>query len=414
MPVYEYKGLTADGKNVSGIVDADTPKVARSKLRKEGVFPTDISQQGETSKSSGEGSSLLSKEVDFAKYFERVTLQDVAVMSRQLATLVGANIPIDQSLQVLSEQVENEKLQVMLSQLREKVNEGSNLADAMGLYPKIFTDLYVNMVRAGEASGSLDLVLDRLADYTEGQLKLKNKVVGALTYPALMFSVSMLLVIFLFVAVIPKIGKLFDDMGATLPFVTRVLIGTSNFIVSYWWLMVLVIGGVIYGVRRYINTEKGRRKFHTIQLKIPVLGKLIRMVSIARFASTLSALLRSGVPLLVSMNIVSRVVNNVVLSDVLESARENISEGQSIADPLRRSGEFPPMVTHMIAIGEKTGELEGMLNKVSESYEGQVDASVTALTSLLEPLMIMFMGGMVGFIALSIIKPMLELNKAIG
>ena len=416
MPVFEYKGLTADGRAVSGIVDADTPKVARSKLRKQGVFPTDMVAQGKEAakKAGGGGASLLSKDVDFKKYLQRVTLQDVAVMSRQLSTLVGSGVPIDQSLQVLSQQIENEKLQVVISQLREKVNEGSSLANAMRGHKDIFTELYINMIAAGEASGSLDLVLERLADYTEAQLALKNKVVGALTYPALMFAVSLLLVVFLFIAVIPKIGKLFTDMGATLPLVTRILIGFSNFLVSYWWLMILVVGLAVYLFRRWQRTEDGRRKWDTFMLKVPILGKLIRMVSISRFASTLGALLRSGVPLLSAMHIVSKVVDNVVISSVLSDARENISEGASIAEPLRRSGEFPPMVTHMIAIGEKTGELEKMLGKVSESYENQVDGMVTAMTSLLEPLMIMFMGGMVGFIALSIIKPMLELNSAIG
>lgn len=413
MPVYEYKGLTGDGRSVNGIVDADTPKVARSKLRKEGIFPTDIEEQGKGRQGTGAGSSVLSRDVDVKKYFQRVSLQDVAVMSRQLATLVGAGIPIDQSLMVLSQQVENEKLKVILSQLREKVNEGSGLANAMRAHPKIFSELYINMVAAGEASGALDLVLNRLADYTEDQLKLKNKVVGALTYPALMFCVSLALVIFLFTSVIPKIGRLFQNMGATLPLVTRILIGVSNFMVSYWWLIILIIGGTVWGVRRYISTEKGKENFHRLQLKLPLVGRLVRMVSIARFASTLSALLKSGVPLLISMRIVSNVVDNVVLAKVLADARDNISEGQSIAEPLRRSGEFPPLVTHMIAIGEKTGELENMLLKVSDSYESQVEAMVTAMTSLLEPLMIMFMGGMVGFIALSIIKPMLALNSAI-
>lgn len=417
MPVFEYKALTADGKTVNGIVDAESPKLARSKLRKQGIFPTDVEEQGERRKVAGgavvAGPSLLSRDVDLKKYFERVTLQDVAVMSRQMATLVGAGIPIDQSLTVLSQQVENEKLKVIMSQIREKVNEGTSLADAMRQHPKVFNELYVNMVSAGEASGALDLVLNRLADYTESQLALKNKVVGALTYPALMLVVSFALVTFLFVAVIPKIGKLFEDMNATLPLITRILIGASNFVVSFWWLMILAVAGVIYGFRRWSTSEEGKRSYHRIMLKLPIFGRLVRMISISRFASTLSALLKSGVPLLVSMRIVANVVDNVILAQVLADARDNISEGQSIAEPLRRSGEFPPLVTHMIAIGEKTGELESMLQKVADAYENQIQAMVTALTSLLEPLMIMFMGGMVGFIALSIIKPMLELNSAI-
>lgn len=413
MAVFEYKGVTADGKSVSGIVDAETFKLARAKLKKQGVFPTDLSEEGGKRKPGGAGTSALSRDVDIRKRFSRVTIEDVAVMSRQLATLVGAGIPIDQSLAALSEQVENERLKVILSQIREKVNQGISLAEAMRAHPGAFSELYINMVSAGEASGALDLVLSRLADYTESQQRLRNKLIGTLTYPVIMMMVSMGLVGFLFIKVIPKIAKLFDQMKASLPLPTRVLIASSRFTADYWWLLLIVFGGLAYVGYRWIQTQAGRRKFDGFLLRMPIFGRLFRMVAIARFASTLSALLKSGVPLLVAMKIVSKVVDNVVISEILDSARSNISEGQSVAEPLRRSGEFPPLVTHMIAIGERTGELEAMLGKVSDSYENQVDAAITALTSLLEPVMILMMGGIVAFIAVSILLPMLQLNSFI-
>ena len=434
MPVFEYKGLTSGGKNVSGFVDAESARSARSKLRRDGVFPTDLKEQRtgklqspengkakkkkkkveEAEESEAPKKVSLSMEVDFSRYLQRIKVTDVAIVTRQLATLLGAGIPIVESLNAVADQTENDKFRVVLTEIKEKVNEGSSLASALDGYPKIFGDLFRNMVAAGEQSGTLEVVLVKLADYTEGQVTLRSKIVGALVYPLIMALVATGLVAFLMIGVVPKIAKIFEDMDATLPLITRVLIGISSFTASYWYLVILAGVGLFFAGRWWVRTPKGRATVDRYSLKVPIFGKLLLLVAISRFASTLSTLLSSGVPILSAMNIVRAVVDNVVLQDVLESVRESVSEGQSIAIPLRKSGQFPPLVTHMIAIGERSGELEMMLQKVAESYESQVDRTVGVLTTLLEPIMILLMGGGVGFIALSVLLPMLRINQVVG
>ena len=436
MPVFEYKGLTSAGKNVGGVIDADSARSARAKLRRDGIFPTDLSEQSareggggngkagksrvkSKSKASEDGTGKdkkvsLNMEVDFGRYFQRVKVADVAIVTRQLATLIGAGIPIVESLAAVADQTDNDKFRVVLAEIREKVNEGSSMADAMAGYPKIFNELYRNMVGAGEQSGTLEVVLVKLADYTEGQVELRSKVAGALIYPLIMACVAGTLVTFLMVGVVPKIAKIFEDMNATLPLLTRILIGMSSFITNYWYLVILMGTGAFFVGRWWVRTEAGRLIVDTYSLKVPVLGRLLLLVAVARFASTLSTLLSSGVPILTAMNIVRSVVDNVVIKEVLENVRESVAEGQSIATPLKRSEQFPPLVTHMVAIGERTGELEMMLSKVAESYEQQVDRTVGTLTTMLEPIMILIMGGGVGFIALSVMLPMLKLNQVVG
>jgi len=431
MPVFEYKGLTRGGKNVTGFVDAESARSARSKLRRDGVFPTDLKEQrarktadnGKAGKKKKKAEEVedaapkkvsLSMEVDFGRYFERIKVGDVAIVTRQLATLLGAGIPIVESLNAVADQTENDKFRVVLTEIKEKVNEGSSLAAALDGYPKIFGDLYRNMVAAGEQSGTLEVVLVKLADYTEGQVALRSKIVGALVYPLIMALVATGLVAFLMIGVVPKIAKIFEDMDATLPLITRVLIGISGFVASYWYVVILAGVGLFFAARWWVRTDNGREIVDRYSLKIPIFGKLLLLVAVSRFASTLSTLLSSGVPILSAMNIVRSVVDNVVLQDVLESVRESVSEGQSIAIPLRKSEQFPPLVTHMIAIGERSGELEMMLQKVAESYEAQVDRTVGILTTLLEPIMILLMGGGVGFIALSVLLPMLRINQVVG
>jgi len=415
MAVYEYKALSADGRTVSGIIDADNPKTARSKLRKQGMFPTDVFEgKGQVgAKRSSSRVANLSREIDFKKYFSRISHKDVAMMTRQLATLVGAGVTLIESLTALTQQVESEKLKLVLTQVRERVNQGSSLAEAMRGHPTVFSDLFVNMVGAGEQSGALDSVLVRLADYSEGQVKLRSKVLGALTYPIIMIFVSSLVLGVLFIVVIPKITKIFKDMKVALPLVTRVLIGLSQFVVSYWWVVLLMIAVTVIGFQRWVRTEKGRAIYDRYALRLPVFGRLFRLVALSRFASTLATLLRSGVPLLNALKICRNIVNNTVIAAAIDQARESISEGHSISEPLRRSGEFPPLATHMIAVGERSGQLEPMLIKVSEAYETEVDNMVGTMTTLLEPFMILMMGGMVMFIALSILMPMLQITQSI-
>jgi general secretion pathway protein F len=406
MPVFEYKALDARGKPVSGMLDAADPKALRGMLRKDGIFLTEIVVESKVK-------SLASREVKLGR--GRIKALDISVMTRQLATLIGAGIPLVESLTALVDQVEKERLKKVLSQIRERVNEGSSLADAMGDHPKVFVALYVNMIRAGESSGTLDVVLNRLAEFTDYQVRLRSKVMGAMMYPIIMVIVAIIIVAVLFVVVVPKITKIFERLKEGLPLPTEILIAVSSFVKNWWWAILLVGFGTIFLLVRYFRyTEAGREKWDRFALKVPIFGSLTRMIAIARFTKTLSTLLASGVPLLTALNIVKNVLNNKILEKVVEEARVSIQEGESIAAPLKRSKEFPPIVTHMIAIGEKSGELESMLSNVAAAYEQQVDNKINTLTSLLEPIMIVSMGGVVGFIVFSILLPILKMNQALG
>lgn len=413
MPVFEYSGLTEAGKNVRGLKDAESAKALRTLLRKDGIFVTESRAADAAAAAGGKvgAGTGLQREVDLADFFGGgISTQDLAVATRQLSTLIGAGIPLAEALIALTEQVEHPRLKRILGTVKQKVNEGSSLADALAEHPKAFSTLYINMIRAGESSGALDVVLTRLADFTESSAQLRNKLVGAMIYPAIMICVGVAIIGILFVVVIPKVTKIFDDMGVTLPWTTRTLIALSVFFRDYWYVVLIGVPTLIWAFKRYIGTPKGRNWFDRSQLKVPVVGDLVRMLAISRFSKTLSTLLSSGVPLLTSLDIVRNIVENTVLSKVIENARDAIREGESIAAPLKRSGEFPPLVFHMIAIGEKSGQLEQMLGNVAKSYDSQVDMRVAALTSLLEPVMILFMGVVVAFIVFSILVPIMQLN----
>ena len=412
MPVFEYSGLTTAGKNVRGLKDAESAKALRALLRKDGVFITESRAADPLVAASGKASGKgMAREVDLGAFFgSGVGTQDIAVATRQLATLINAGIPLVESLTALSEQVDHPRLKRILGVVKQKVNEGASLADALAEHPKVFTNLYINMIRAGETSGALDVVLVRLADFTEAQAQLKNKLLGAMLYPMIMVLVGIAIVGILFVVVIPKVTTIFNDMQVSLPWTTQILITTSTFARDYWYLILIGVPTAIYAVRRWIATPKGKAWWDRTQLKLPIVGQLIRMLAIARFARTLGTLLKSGVPLLTSMDIVRNIVHNSVLSKVIEDARDAIREGESIAAPLKRSGEFPPLVHHMVAVGERTGQLEEMLGNVAKSYDSQVEMRITALTSLLEPVMIVVMGVGVAFIVFSILMPIMQLN----
>lgn len=411
MPVFEYSGLTEAGKPVRGLRDAESSKVLRSVLRKDGVFLTEA-RAAEAGAQAGEQKTGLGREVDVAAMlgFGGVSSQDLAIATRQLATLISAGIPLVEALSALVDQIEQPRLKRIMGVVKQKVNEGSSLADALAEHAKVFTPLYVNMIRAGETSGALDVVLVRLADFTEGQAQLRNKIIGAMLYPAIMVFVGVAIVGILFVVVIPKVTKIFDDMNVTLPWTTRSLIAMSTFARDDWYVILIAVPALAYGTRRWLRTARGRAFWDRTQLRLPVFGELVRMLAISRFAKTLSTLLASGVPLLVAMDIVRNIVTNTLLSQVIETARDAIREGESIAAPLKRSGQFPPLVYHMIAIGERSGQLEEMLQNVARSYESQVEMRITALTSLLEPVMIVLMGGGVAFIVFSILMPIMQLN----
>ena len=409
--MFEYTGLTEAGKNVRGIRDAESSKVLRQILRKDGVYLTDA-RAAEAGAVVGEQKTGLSREIDVPAMlgFAGVSSQDLAIATRQLATLISAGIPLVDALTALVDQIEQPRLKRIMGVVKQKVNEGASLADALREHPKVFSELYVNMIRAGESSGALDVVLVRLADFTESQAQLRNKIIGAMLYPAIMVVVGIAIVSILFVVVIPKVTKIFDDMNVTLPWTTRILIGVSTFARDYWYVVLVAVPVLVLGLRRFVRTPRGRAWWDRTKLSAPIFGELIRMLSLSRFAKTLATLLASGVPLLTAMDIVRNIVSNTLLADVIDKARDAIREGESIAAPLRRSGQFPPLVYHMIAIGERSGQLEEMLQNVARSYEAQVEMRVGALTSLLEPVMIVAMGGGVAFIVFSILMPIMQLN----
>ncbi len=403
MPVFEFKGFNEAGKAVDGIREADSPKGLRVVLRKEGVFLSEIKVEAEKRSVAGE--------VDVKRLFVgRIKTDDIAVMTRQLATLVGAGIPLVEALSALIDQVDQERLKRIVSQVKQRVNEGATLADALGQHQKVFSALYINMIRAGEHSGALHVVLIRLADFTEAQARLRSKVIGTMAYPIIMVVISIGILGILMTVVVPKVAHIFDDMKMALPLPTRILIFTSDTLQHYWYVFLILIFGGSFGFYRYIHSPGGRAWWDRRVLKAPIMGKIVRMLAIARFSRTLSTLLKSGVPLLTAMDIVKAIITNTVLAGVIEQSRDAIKEGESIAAPLKRSGEFPPMVYHMVAIGERSGQLEEMLLNVANAYDAQVETRMTALTSLLEPLMIVVLGGVVAFVVMSILLPILQMN----
>ncbi len=408
MPVFEYKALTASGKAVQGLKEAESPKALRLVLKRDGVFLTEV--LGEQQQQA-----QARRDVNVRRWVEgRVSAEDLAVMTRQLAVLIHAGIPLVESLAALVEQVEHERLKRVVSDVRQRVNEGSSLADALAAHPGVFTGLFNNMIRAGESSGALDVVLVRLADFTEAQARLRSKIIGTMIYPAAMLVIGTLVLAALFTVVIPKITKIFEDTQVTLPWTTRALIGFSSFVSRFWWVLFLLVAAGIWGLLRWRRTPAGLAAWDRRLLTVPIFGRLVRTIAIGRFARTLSTLLKSGVPLLVAMDIVKNIVGNVRLAEVIEQARQAIQEGESIAAPLKRSGEFPPLVHHMVAVGERSGSLEEMLGNVAGAYEDQVETTVAALTSLLEPLMIVVMGVVVAFIVFSVLMPILQINTLAG
>jgi general secretion pathway protein F len=406
LPIFEYRGIDTAGKDVRGIIDADSARLARTKLKKSGVFPTEVH---ETIAERRGGKPDLS----LAHLTKRVRIQDVAVMTRQLATLIGAGLPMVPALTSLSNQIENPNLKKIVGQIRERVKEGSSLSDALRDFPRVFSALYANMVTAGESSGALDIVLLRLADFTENQVKLRNRVMAALIYPILMVVLASAAVVFLMVRVVPKILELFQDWGRALPLPTVILLDITNFLKIYGWVVLIVLVGAFLVSLFYFKSERGRLLFDRLILRVPIFGRLSRIIATTRFSRTLGTLLASGIPLLRAMNIVKNIVNNRVIADAIEDSQESIVEGQSIAAPLARSGVFPPMVTDMIAVGENSGQLEHMLLKVSDAYDNQIETTVSGLTSILEPLLIVIMGGIVLFIVLAVLLPIFEMNQMV-
>ena len=402
-PIFEYKALSPDGKSQRGLVEAENAKAARAKLKKQSLMVTEINEKTVASQAA------KSAKIPFVG--GRVSVRDLSLMTRQLASLIKAKIPLVEALTALVDQTENERLKVVVAQVRQDVNEGSSLAKACGAHPKIFDNIYVNMIEAGESSGTLGLVLLRLADLKEAQLRLRSKVTAAMMYPALMMGVAGFLMIAIFAFVMPKLAKLFESMNKPMPPTAKFLIVVSDILLTYWPILLVALFGSVMSFRQYIRTSGGKAKWDAFKLRVPVLGPLVRMIAVTRFSSTMATLMASGVPILICMRIAKNLVGSAPIEAAVGAAQENITEGQTIADPLRKSGEFPPMMIHMIAIGEKTGDLPSMLKNVADTYEEQINARIDGLTGLLEPAMIIGMGGAVGFIVVSVMMPLMDITN---
>ena len=423
MPIFEYKALTSSGKTKKGIVDADTARDARSKLRNDHMHVTEMwevaDKKSRKDKSvskktrsltakKGKPGGLLSREIEL--FQPKISTRDLATFTRQFSTLLRSGIQLADALNALVEQCVDPGLERVLRNVKEEITSGNNLAEAMAKHPRFFSDLYVNMVRAGEASGHLDVVLTRIADYLQKQASLKGKVLAAITYPAIMVIVGLAVVIFLMSYVVPRITQILKDRGQPLPFITELLMTASDFTKAYWIyvLLAMVIGG--FFLKSLIGTDAGRLKFDSLLLRLPIFGTLFSKQAISRFALTFSTLLKSGLPALDSLKIVALVVNNAKLTQVINNIHARIIEGADIATPIRKSKVFPPMVGYMVAVGEQSGQLEEILDRIAESYEEELDLTIQRLTSMIEPIIIILLAVVVGFIIAAVLLPLLDFS----
>jgi len=403
MPSFAYQAKDSTGRSVNGIIEAENERVLRAKLREMNYFVTGISE-----KSTG----VLT--TDLGAVFSRirgVNEQALVVFSRQFATMINAGLAMVRCLDVLSVQTEDKMLRDVIIAVRRDVEGGSTLANALGKFPKVFTALFVNMVRAGELGGILDEVLNRLATFLEKDYNLKKKVKAAMTYPLVILVMAVLIVFFLVTFIMPTFVELFVGMNMKLPWPTKILIGVTNGL-GHWQIDLAILAVFIVALilfRRYVSTPAGRLQYDKFKLKLPVFGMLIRKVAISRFCRTLGALLQSGVPIMQALEIVGKASGNEVVAQTVLRVRESVREGESIALPLQLSGLFPPLVTQMVAVGEETGNLDGMLTKIADFYDTEVEYMLASLTSLLEPLMILIMGFIVGFIVISVFLPLYQI-----
>jgi general secretion pathway protein F len=412
VPVYAYKGVTAAGRATRGHLDAESSRSARAKLRRDGIFLTDFQETSAEALTRSATGPRFNLQVSLPS-LQRISGMDLAMMTRQAATLIGAGIPLVDGLRALTEQTEHPRLKSVLGQVRDRVNEGASFADALA-QTDTFPNLYVSMVRAGEAGGALETVLERLADYLESQVRLRNKVSSILIYPCVMLGFATFVVGVLVTVVLPQITELLQTLDQPLPFYTRWIINVSTFVREAWWALLLAFAGGLLALRAVLRTAPGRASWDRLKLRLPVIGRAVRLIAISRFTRTLSTLLSGGLPIVRALGTAKDVANNIVLGQAIDAAQESITEGASIAQPLRASGEFPPLVTHMIEVGERSGELEAMLAKVADTYDEQVETMVTRLTALLEPLLILIMVGIVVVIILATLVPLLNITTSLG
>ncbi|RMG44296.1 MAG: type II secretion system F family protein [Acidobacteria bacterium] len=400
MATFAYKGRSRTGETREGTLEAANRDEAVAQLRRQGIVVSSVTEKG--------------KEFALPRLRGGVKQKDVAIFTRQFSVMIDAGLPLVQCLEILADQQTNRTFQQVLSEVRQDVESGSTLADALRKHPKVFDDLYCNMVAAGEAGGILDTILQRLSAYIEKIVKLKSAVRGAMIYPVAVICIAAVVVWVILTFVIPVFADLFTGLGASLPLPTRMTIALSNFLRAWWWLVVAVIGSGLFGLRQYYHTESGRRAIDGFMLKIPVIGGLLRKIAVARFCRTLATLTSSGVPILDGLDITARTAGNAIIEDAIQKVRSAVEEGRTIADPLRETGVFPDMVVQMVGVGEQTGALDAMLSKIADFFEDEVDEATQNLLSLLEPVMIVILGTVIGGIVVSMYLPIFSLVSKIG
>ncbi len=406
MPVFAYRGLDAGGRSVKGVVDADSARTARAKLRATGTYPTELNEE-----STAAEREVARKEWLPSLWRRKMPASDLALLTRQLSALLGAGVQLVEALGALSEQSARAATKRMLSQVRERVREGSSLADALTAHRDVFSDLYIGMVRAGEQAAALEAVLDRLAEYSERQSDFVTKVRSALTYPIIMMCVGTAIMAFLVAYVVPQVATIFEQQHAALPLATKILISFSGMVTTYWLPIGLLIVALVAGFTGAMATPRGRRVYDTLILKLPYIGPTIIRIICARFARTLATLLASGVQLLPALDAVKGVVTNGLLKDAVEKSRESIREGHGMGETLAQSGLFPPLLIAMIRVGERSGELERMLERVADNYEREVSHSLSQMTTVLEPVMTLAMAAVIVFMMLAVLMPIFQLNQ---
>jgi type IV pilus assembly protein PilC len=431
MPSFKYSAVGSDGRTVRGSIDAGTQSECVDELRRRNLTPLQVeggarmasagASRAARSKSSGartpsdkvKKGSLLTMELGGNKPGVRKH-EEIVIFTRQLSTMIGAGIPLLECLEILQEQAESRQFSMLLDQVIDDVRGGQDLSSAIDKYPKVFTDVYVSMIRAGEASGQIDDILLRLADYMEASQKLKREIKSAMTYPIVSLVMILGITAFLMLGIVPKFKEVFASLEVELPGITKAILGFSDFCQEQWGM--ILVGMILFVVllQIYKKTDKGQLQWDWLMLHVPVFGQLFRKVGLSRFSKTFSTMIKSGVPILGALEIVADTAGNRILSDTINNARENVRRGETLAEPLAASGVFPPMVTRMVSIGEKSGSLEILLEKISEFYDEQVSATVKQLTSLIEPLMIAIMGLLVGTIVLAVFLPIFELQKQLG
>jgi len=404
MSVYSYKATDLSGKIIKGTLDAGDEKTAVGKLQEMGYIPIRIAQSGGIQKASGISAG-------FSALFQRISTKDVMVFTQDLSTLLEAGLPVDRSLSILTDVSENEKFATVIQEIRKSVQGGAYLSDAMSMHPAVFSKFYVNMVRAGEAGGVLGTVLERLGEFLETSQELKEYIRSALVYPLFLLFVGGISVIILLVFVIPKFSVIFADMGQAIPLSTRILLTMSNILKSFWWLILPAAGGIVIAFRRYANTPAGRQRLDRCNLRVPLIGDLIRKIEVARFARTLGTLMGNGVPILRALELVRDIISNTVIAGALETVRERVKEGERLSKPLEDTQVFPSLAVQMITVGEESGKLDEMLVRVAQNYEKNVRNTVKRLISLLEPAMILVMGLVVGFIVISMLTAIFSMNE---